>query len=118
MSDPVNLKEKFALFNKCWTPKIVGELDHFYVKIFKAKGEFSWHLHEEGDEFFLVIRGQLTVKLRDNEVTLRENEFFIIPKGVEHCPYAKDEAHVLLIEGKALVNTGTGTEALVELERL
>ncbi len=103
----VNLKDKFQLFNAYWTPKILGELNNSYVKIFKAKGEFVWHSHENEDEFFLVIKGQLNIKLRDGEIQLKEGEFAIIPKGVEHLPYANEEAHILLFEPKEVINTGT-----------
>lgn len=101
----VNLKEKFCLFDAYWTPKILGEVNNSYVKIFKAKGEFVWHSHKNEDEFFLVIKGQLNIKMRDREIHLKEGDFFIVPKGVEHLPYAHEEAHVLLFEPKAVVNT-------------
>lgn len=102
----INIKQKFKLFNEYWTPKILGELNGNYVKIFKAKGEFVWHHHQHEDEFFLVISGQLKIKLRNQEIILNEGDFFIVPKGVEHLPYAEDEAHVLLFEPKAVINTG------------
>lgn len=104
--DKANLKEKFQLFNSYWTPKILGEVNNSYVKIFKAKGEFVWHRHEKEDEFFLVIAGQLNIQLRDKEIELKEGEFFIVPKGVDHLPYANEEAHVLLFEPKEVLNTG------------
>lgn len=104
--EKVNLKEKFKLFNEHWTPKILGELNGNHVKIFKAKGEFVWHQHEQEDEFFLVIQGQLKIKLRSKEVVLNEGEFFIVPKGVDHLPYAEKEAFVLLFEPKQVLNTG------------
>ena len=106
MKNKVNLKEKFQLFSEHWSPKILGELNGNYVKIFKAKGEFVWHQHELEDEFFLVIMGQLKIKLRDREITLNEGEFFIVPKGTDHLPYAETEAHVVLFEPKAVLNTG------------
>lgn len=102
----VNIKEKFRLFNEYWSPKILGELNGNHVKIFKAKGEFVWHQHEKEDEFFLVIQGQLKIKLRDREVILNEGDFFIVPRGVDHLPYADVETHVLLFEPKQVVNTG------------
>ncbi|MBS0652089.1 MAG: cupin domain-containing protein [Verrucomicrobia bacterium] len=104
--DKVNVSDKFKLFSAHWTPKILGEVNGSYVKIFKAKGEFVWHSHEHDDEFFLVIKGQLHIKLRDKEIILNEGEFFIVPKGVEHLPYANEEAHVLLFEPKEVINTG------------
>lgn len=113
--DKVNLKSKFQLFDAYWTPKILGEINGSLVKIFKAKGEFVWHSHENEDEFFLVVKGQLNIRMRDGEIHLEEGEFFIVPKGVEHLPYANEEAHVLLFEPKAVVNTGnTVSEKTVE----
>lgn len=103
--DVVNLKNKFKLFSEAWNPKILGEVNNNFVKIFKAKGEFVWHQHPNEDEIFLVIQGQLKIKLRDREVVLNEGEFFIVPKGTDHLPYA-EEAHVLLIEPKQVINTG------------
>ena len=109
MRDKVNIKEKFQLFNESWCPKILGELNGNYVKIFKARKEFVWHHHQHEDEFFLVVEGQLKIKLRDREIILNPGEFFIVPKGVEHLPYAETEAHVLLFEPKQVVNTGNAT---------
>ncbi|CDZ81887.1 hypothetical protein BN1013_02423 [Candidatus Rubidus massiliensis] len=102
----VNIKEKFQMFDQYWSPKILGELNGNHIKIFKAKGEFVWHQHENEDEFFLVIHGQLKIKLKDREIILNEGEFFIVPKGTDHLPYADEEAHVLLFEPKQVVNTG------------
>jgi len=113
--DKVNLKNKFNLFSAYWTPKILGEVNGSYVKIFKAKGEFVRHSHQNEDEFFLVVKGQLNIKLQDKEIQLKEGEFFIVPKGVEHMPYANEEAHVLLFEPKEVINTGnTTSEKTVE----
>ena len=115
MKKPVNIRDKFQLFDAYWTPKILGEVNDSYVKIFKAKGEFVWHKHDREDEFFLVIKGTLHIKLRDGEITLNEGEFFIVPQGVEHLPYAPEEAHVLLIEPKEVLNTGdVSSEKTVE----
>lgn len=105
MNKVVNIEEKFNLFQETWTPKILGEVNDSYVKIFKAKGEFVWHHHAD-DEFFLVIKGQLKIKLPTQEVIINEGEFFIVPKNMQHCPYADEEAHILLFEPKAVVNTG------------
>ncbi|MDP1608826.1 MAG: cupin domain-containing protein [Chlamydiales bacterium] len=102
----VNVKEKFKLFDEYWSPRILGELNGNYVKIFKAKGEFVWHQHEHEDEFFLVIQGQLKIKLKDREIVLNEGEFFIVPKGTDHLPYSDSEAYVLLFEPKQVLNTG------------
>jgi mannose-6-phosphate isomerase-like protein (cupin superfamily) len=104
--DKVNLSEKFGLFDDYWSPKIVGELNGQYVKLAKLKGEFVWHHHETEDELFLVVKGQLVIKLREKDVVLKEGEFFIVPRGIEHMPVAEEEAHVLLIESKSTLNTG------------
>jgi mannose-6-phosphate isomerase-like protein (cupin superfamily) len=106
MKDKVNLAEKFALLSKPYRPGIVGYLNEFKLQIVKVKGPFVWHKHDETDDFFLVVRGRLTIHLRDREVELREGELFVVPRGVEHCPEAEEEAEVLLIEPKGTVNTG------------
>lgn len=104
--DKVDLKEKFSLFSQHWSPKIAGELNGQYVKLAKLKGEFIWHRHESEDELFMVIKGQLTIKLRDRDINLAEGQFFIIPQGVEHMPVAEEECHVMLFEPKSVLNTG------------
>jgi mannose-6-phosphate isomerase-like protein (cupin superfamily) len=104
--DKVNLSQKFALFQEYWSPKIAGELNDSYIKLAKLKGEFVWHQHENEDELFLVVKGQLLIKLRDRDIQLKEGEFVIIPKGVEHLPIAEEEVHVLLLEPKSTLNTG------------
>jgi len=102
----VNLAEKFAKIQKLWSPGIAGELNDSYVKLAKLKGEFIWHHHEAEDELFLVVRGELKIELRDQTLMIREGEFAIIPRGVEHRPVADDEALVLLLEPKSTRNTG------------
>ena len=102
----INISQKFDLFKEHWSPRIVGVLNNSHVKLVKLKGEFVWHQHENEDELFLVIKGKLLIKLRDRDLWLNEGEFVIIPKGVEHCPVAEDEVHVLLLEPKSTLNTG------------
>jgi mannose-6-phosphate isomerase-like protein (cupin superfamily) len=104
--EKVNLAGKFGLFKEYWSPKIAGELNDSYLKLAKLKGEFVWHHHEAEDELFLVVQGRLVIKLRDRDISLDEGEFVIIPRGVEHCPVAEEEVHVLLLEPKSTVNTG------------
>jgi len=89
-----------------WTPKIAGELNDQYVKLAKTKGEFVWHTHDAEDEFFLVVKGSLTIKLRDQDIELKEGEFCIVPRGVEHKPFSEQEAHVLVFEPKVTQHTG------------
>ena len=102
----IDIKQKLALFDELWTPKIIGDLNDSHVKIAKLKGEFTWHDHENEDELFLVIKGNLLIKLRDKDLHIKEGKFVIIPKGVEHKPIAQEEVHVVLIEPKSTVSTG------------
>ena len=104
--DKVNLTEKFALFSAYWQPKIVGALNGQHVKLGKFKGAFVWHKHDLEDELFLVVKGEFDMELRDRTITLREGEFIIVPRGVEHRPVAEQEVHVLLFEPASTVNTG------------
>jgi mannose-6-phosphate isomerase-like protein (cupin superfamily) len=120
MAEKVNLAEKFALFADRFSPKIVGELNDTHVKLVKVKGEFIWHHHEKEDELFLVVKGTLTIRLRDRDVELTEGEFFIVPKGEEHMPLAQEEAWVVLLEPKTTLNTGNveSDRTVAELERI
>jgi mannose-6-phosphate isomerase-like protein (cupin superfamily) len=102
----VNVAQKFDQFQDYWHPRIAGALNDTYVKLVKLKGEFVWHHHDAEDELFLVVKGTLVIKLRDHDVRLEPREFVIIPRGVEHCPIAEEEVHVLLIEPKTTLNTG------------
>lgn len=116
----VDLAEKLALFQECWSPKIVGELNGQYVKLAKLKGEFIWHSHENEDELFLVISGRLVLKLRDRDVVLDPGQLFIVPRGVEHLPVAEEETSVLLFEPMSTLNTGNlvNERTVAELGRL
>ena len=107
--EKVNLAEKFSRFEEHWRPKIVGEVNDVHVKLVKLQGEFMWHQHEREDELFLVIKGHLQIKLRDGDLWLEPGELAVIPRGVEHCPVAEEEVHVLLLEPKSTVNTGNLT---------
>jgi len=109
MTNVINLKEKFTLFSEHWSPKIVEELNDSYVKLAKLQGEFIWHHHENEDELFFVVRGMLTIKLHDKELVIREGEFVVIPRGVEHMPFAEEETHIILLEPKSTLNTGNVT---------
>ena len=105
--DKVNLVQKLALFHEHWSPKVVGELNGQQVKLVKARGEFEWHHHEREDELFLVVAGRFQMQFRDRTVEVREGEFLIVPRGVEHCPRAEEEVQVLLFEPASTVNTGS-----------
>jgi mannose-6-phosphate isomerase-like protein (cupin superfamily) len=104
--EKVNLADRLGLFDEHWSPKIVGELNGQYVKLAKLKGDFVWHHHQAEDEMFLVIKGCLVIKLRDRDVALEEGEFLIVPRGVEHCPVAEEEVHLMLFEPKSTLHTG------------
>jgi mannose-6-phosphate isomerase-like protein (cupin superfamily) len=106
MNDKVNLAEKLQLLDKPYVPGIVGYLNDYKLVVVKVHGEFVWHQHEDTDDFFLVLQGRVTIQLRDRNVELAEGEMFVVPRGVEHCPKADAEAHVLLIEPRGTVNTG------------
>lgn len=103
----INLERAFAAFDEHWRPKIVGAVNDAHVKLVKLRGEFVWHHHEHEDELFLVIKGTLVIKLRDRDLTIGPGEFAIIPRGVEHCPVAAEEVHVMLLEPSTTINTGT-----------
>ncbi|MFL5861444.1 MAG: cupin domain-containing protein [Solirubrobacteraceae bacterium] len=106
MDDKVVLAEKFALLRGVYEPGIVGYINDYKVQIVNVRGPFVWHKHDDTVDFFLVVRGRLTIHLRDRDVELEQGELFVVPRGVEHCPDAQEEAQVLLIEPKGTVNTG------------
>ncbi|HEX7337569.1 MAG TPA: cupin domain-containing protein [Gemmatimonadales bacterium] len=106
MITKINLTEKFGLFDDRWSPKIVADLNDSHVKLAKLQGEFVWHRHAEEDELFIVLRGELTIELRDGSVTLGPGEMVVVPRGVEHRPVAPEEVHVMLIEPKEIRHTG------------
>jgi mannose-6-phosphate isomerase-like protein (cupin superfamily) len=106
MNEKVNLAGKFAQFQDHWKPRTVAQLNNYDVMVVKVQGEFVWHKHEDTDDFFLVLEGQLDVRLRDGTVSLGPGELFIVPRGVEHQPYAAEEVKLLLIEPRGTPNTG------------
>ena len=103
---PISLAEKLAGFTEHWQPRTVAEFNGHDIMVVKAQGEFVWHKHDETDDLFLVLRGELTIELRDGSATLRAGDLFVVPKGVEHRPLAKEEVHLLLIEPSGTPNTG------------
>ena len=109
----VNLEDKLATFSDHWSPKIVSRFNDHDVMVVKVKGEFNWHAHPDTDDFFLVLKGRVTIKLRDGDVVLNKGEMCVVPRGVEHCPVAEEEAEILLIEPIGTPNTGD-TETAVE----
>jgi mannose-6-phosphate isomerase-like protein (cupin superfamily) len=116
----INLRDKFASFSEYWKPKIIGEVNDCLLKAVKFQGEFLWHHHEHEDELFYVVKGTLRMKFRDRETVVREGEFVIVPRGVEHLPVADEEAHILLIEPKSTLNTGnvTNERTVATLQRI
>ena len=106
MIEKVNFGNSFAYISDYWSPKIAGELNGQHVKLAKLKGEFVWHKHDQEDELFLVISGELIIELRDKKLVLKEGEMVIIPKGVEHKPVAENEVEILLFEPISTLNTG------------
>ena len=110
-SGPINLAEKLAGFTDRWQPRTVAEFNGHDVMVVKAEGEFVWHKHDETDDFFLVLRGELEIQLRERSVVLRAGDLFIVPKGVEHRPVAREEVHLMVIEQSGTPNTGDRTTA-------
>ena len=103
----VNLAEKLSQFTERWSPRTVAQLNEYDIMVVKVQGEFVWHSHAATDDFFLVLHGRLRIRLRDREVELGPGELFVVPHGVEHCPFAAEETHLLLIEPTGTPNTGT-----------
>jgi len=116
----VNLEQKFSLFNEHWSPKIVGELNNQQIKLVKFLGNFVWHKHDEEDELFFVVKGTFVMELRDKNIELREGEFLIVPRGVEHRPVADEEVWVMLFEPASTLNTGNvqNERTKAELEKI
>ncbi|MEK1889107.1 MAG: cupin domain-containing protein [Phyllobacterium sp.] len=125
---PINLAQKFSLVSEKWAPKVIAELNDYQFKIARIEGDFVWHDHPETDEAFIVVEGELRIDFRDGSVLLTAGEMFVVPKGVEHKPYAANEVKLMLIEPRGVLNTGnaggertaattTGSEAGCSLDR-
>lgn len=110
----INLAQKLACFSDHYHPHIVGQFNGHDLMVVKIKGPFTWHKHDETDDFFLVLKGQLTIQLRDRNVVLKPGEIYVVPKGVEHCPTAEEETQVLLIEPIGTPNTGDEKTAVAK----
>lgn len=109
--DPVNLTSKLAMVEEHWSPKIVSTFNGNDIMVVKAQGEFNWHSHPDTDDFFLVLKGNLVIRLRNGDVHLGPGDLYVVPRGVEHCPVAESEVHVLLIEPAGTPNTGDESTA-------
>ncbi len=118
MPDVINLKQKFTLFTELWQPKIVAQMNDYHVKLARIQGDFVWHSHPETDEIFLIVQGHLRIDLRDGALDLDEGELCVIPKGVEHKPYARHECWILMVELAGTLNTGdaSGERTVAEPE--
>ena len=114
MAEPINFEQKLGLFSEHWSPKVVASYNGNDVQVVKVKGEFVWHSHPDTDDFFLVLKGRLTIRMRDGDVTLVPGELYVVPKGVEHCPFAEEETHLMLIEPAGTPNTGDAATAVVK----
>jgi mannose-6-phosphate isomerase-like protein (cupin superfamily) len=108
---PVNLSDKLSAFADLWQPRTVGQFNGHDLMVVKVKGEFVWHEHADSDDFFLVLKGRITIQRKEGDVTLGPGELFVVPRGVQHCPRAEDEAHLLLIEPTGTPNTGNAVTA-------
>ena len=111
MKDAVSLAEKLAQFSEHWAPRTVAQLNDYDIMVVKVLGEFVWHAHADTDDFFLVLKGRLTIRLRGRDVVLHPGELFVVPRGVEHRPFAEEETHLLLIEPSGTPNTGDAATA-------
>lgn len=111
-ADKINIEQKLALFSDYWNPRIVAELNNQLVKLVKFKGEFTWHKHDNEDEMFYVVNGEFKMEFRDKEVLVKEKEFIVVPRGVEHRPVAGQEVEVMLFEPATTINTGEKQNAL------
>ena len=105
-SKKINFKQKFSKFTKKWSPRVIAEMNDYQFKIARIQGEFVWHDHKDTDEALTVLEGEMSIKFRNNEVQLSEGEMFVVPKGVEHKPCAKNECKILVIEPRGVINTG------------
>jgi len=118
VNEPINLAQKLALFDERFSPRIVATMNDYKIEVVKVEGEFVWHRHPDTDDFFLILEGELEIELRDRTVQLRKGELFVVPRGVEHRPRARNEAHILLIEPQGTPNTGdAGDSELTAVER-
>ena len=104
---PINLKEKLSRFSEHWSPRIIAQMNDYHFKLVKFSGDFVWHRHDETDEVFAVLEGKMSIRFRDGKVDVRAGELFVVPKGVDHKPFAEKECHVLLVEPAGTINTGS-----------
>ena len=108
----INFEEKLALFSDYWSPRVIAEMNDYQFKLVKVKGEFIWHSHKNTDEVFIIISGTMNIEFKDRVVNLSKGEMFVVPRGVEHKPYAEDECEVMIVEPRGVVNTGESNDPL------
>jgi len=108
----INLKEKLSKFSDLWSPKVIAEMNDYQFKLVKVKGDFDWHSHKNTDETFIVIKGVMNIEFRDRVVSLSKGDMLVVPRGVEHKPYAEDECEIMIVEPKGVVNTGSSKSDL------
>ncbi len=112
---PISLQEKLSKFSDHWSPKIIAQMNDYHFKLVKFKGDFVWHSHDDTDEVFIALDGEMSIEFRDGKVDLKAGEMFVVPKGVEHKPLAERECKIMLVEPAGTVNTGnTGDEMTAE----
>ena len=102
----VNLSEKFNKFSDFWAPRVIAEMNDYQFKLVKVEGEFVWHTHDDTDETFIVLDGELIIEFRDKTITLKKGEMIVVPKGAEHKPSAQQECQIMIIEPNGVINTG------------
>tara|TARA_E500000178_G_scaffold46093_1_gene41327 strand:- start:1227 stop:1586 length:360 start_codon:yes stop_codon:yes gene_type:complete len=102
----INLKSKFKEFNETWSPKVIAEMNDYQFKLVKIKDEFVWHKHKDTDEVFIVVEGKINIEFEDQIVELNAGEMIVVPKGKKHKPYATEEAKIMLVEPRGIINTG------------
>jgi mannose-6-phosphate isomerase-like protein (cupin superfamily) len=112
---PIDLNDKLALFSDHWAPKIIAQMNDYHIKLVKVQGDFVWHSHSETDEVFLVLKGELRIDFRDGHVSLHAGELFVVPRGLEHKPFAEHECHLMLVEPAGTVNTGDAGGELTDV---
>lgn len=105
-STAINLREKLSLFEACWSPRVIAEMNDYQFKLVKVQGEFVWHAHADTDEVFIVLEGEMTIEFRDRAVPLAAGEMYVVPRGTEHRPVASRQCSVMLVEPRGVVNTG------------
>ena len=113
----INIADKFSQFTDLWSPKVIARMNDYHFKLARIKGEFIWHSHQDTDEVFIVMQGEMTINFRDEKVDLKQGEILVVPKGVEHKPSAEEECRIMLIEPAGTINTGeAGGEMTAEDE--